>query len=279
MNSKCPICLIGTSTVLYRKLVWNKYNLKINKCNNCDFKYKDSIMSDVELNEFIFEEYYKSKDVGSDINKRFIRHFKRRAKDHKKLISRYFDEGSRGRVLDIGCGAGFFLDEMRKIGWKTFGIEPSRECYEYATNNLNLNVFKGLFNDYPVDKKFDLIYFSHVFDDLPNILHVLEKIKELLKVNGKIFIEVPNFKGYKNFNSIKQGDLLENSYYFTHLSLKNLIDTNGFEINYLETHQPVYLNTVLQYLQSPILFLKRFFVPFDYKEHIRMVASVDNSNL
>ena len=203
MNSLCPLCLIEESMVLYEKLVWNKYSIKINKCNNCDFIYKNTSMNNIELNEFIFEEYYKSKDVGSEINKRFIRHFKRRAKLHKKLLSSYFDEDFCGRVLDVGCGAGLFLNEMRKLGWETFGIEPSRECYEYATDNLNLNVFRGLFNDYPVYKKFDLIYFSHVFDDLPNILNVLEKVKDLLEDNGKIFIEVPNFNGYKNFNSIK----------------------------------------------------------------------------
>ena len=279
MNSLCPLCLIEESMVLYEKLVWNKYSIKINKCNNCDFIYKNTSMNNIELNEFIFEEYYKSKDVGSEINKRFIRHFKRRAKLHKKLLSSYFDEDFCGRVLDVGCGAGLFLNEMRKLGWETFGIEPSRECYEYATDNLNLNVFRGLFNDYPVYKKFDLIYFSHVFDDLPNILNVLEKVKDLLEDNGKIFIEVPNFNGYKNFNSIKLGDLIENSYYFTPLSLKNLKDTNGFDINFLETYQAIYLNTISQYLQAPFSFLKGLIIPFDNKEHIRIIASIDTSNL
>lgn len=231
------------------------------------------ITDESELNQFIFEKYYQTKDIGSQIDKRFIRHFTRRAKIHIKYLTKFYNEGFKGKVLDVGCGAGLFLNEMRKIGWDTNGIEPSRECYKYATNNLKLDVYRGLFQEYKSDKKFDLIYFSHIFDDIPDIVGVLSKINNLLNDDGKIFIEVPNLNRDKNFKSVKDGDFIENRYYFTPSTLRHLLENNGFKIEELITYEAIYLNTLFQYFKSPFLLLKRMILPRKYKAHIRLIAT------
>ena len=89
---------------------------------------------------------------------------------------------------------------------------------------------------------------------------------------GKIFIEVPNWNRDKNFKTVKDGDLIENKYYFTPNSLRLLLDKNGFKVNKLITYEPIYINTLLQYFKSPISFIKKIIIPKKYKAHIRLVA-------
>jgi SAM-dependent methyltransferase len=165
-----------------------------------------------------------------------------------------------------------FLHEINKIGWNVSGIEPSEEHFLYAINNLDLNVHKGMFHEYEEKNKFDLIYFSHVFDDLPNLDKTFEKINSLLKSNGRVFIEVPNHNRDKNFKLVKQGDFIENQYYFTTESVRKVFYDHGYHVEYLETYESIYLNSILQYFLAPYELIKRYIIPDVKKEQIRLIA-------
>jgi 2-polyprenyl-3-methyl-5-hydroxy-6-metoxy-1,4-benzoquinol methylase len=51
--------------------------------------------------------------------------------------------GARGRLLDVGCAAGFLLEEARRQGWEVRGVELSRDLGEYARAHFGLDVFVG----------------------------------------------------------------------------------------------------------------------------------------
>lgn len=175
-------------------------------------------------------------------------------------------------MLDVGCGAGFFLHTIRNKGWDCYGIEPDERCFKHASSQLNLNVERTLFEHYQAEAEFDLIYFSHIFDDLPEIGAVLSKVRDLLVPNGKVFIEVPNLSVNRNFEKMDDGDLIENKYYFTIHTIAELLRKHQFSIDYLKTAEPVYLNTIGQYFKSPFNALKKL-RPADKKSHIRVVAT------
>jgi 2-polyprenyl-3-methyl-5-hydroxy-6-metoxy-1,4-benzoquinol methylase len=273
MQISCQLCKTKNYSVIFTKLIKKNINIEIVKCDSCDFIFNNTIIEDERLKKFIFYDYYKSKNVGHTIDKRFIKHFKKRAKNHINLIAKFYGPRFNGSVLDVGCGAGIFLNEMRKKGWDVSGIEPSNECYEYATKNYNLKIYRMLFEEFDKSEKFDLIYFSHIFDDLNDIVDVINKTKEYLTNNGKIFIEVPNYIRDKKFKLVKDGDLIENKYYFSRSSIKNLLEKNGLIIEKLISYEPIYLNTIVQYLVSPMGLLKRIFFFSNYKSHIRLIAS------
>ena len=273
MKKNCSLCNGNIFTVVFSRMILDTYNVEIFKCQNCGFIYSDIAIDELELHKFISEKYYQTKKGAFQIDQRFVRHYTRRAYSHIKLFSKLFKINFDGCVLDVGCGAGLFLNEMKKGGWKTFGIEPSCECFDYATTVLNLDIYRGLFDEYQTNEKFDLVYFSHSFDDLPNIVRVLKKINNLLNDTGKIFIEVPNSNRDTNFNSVKDGDFIENRYYFTPSTLRHLVENNGFKIEYLVTYEPFYLNTAFQYLGSPASYLRKLFMPSSLRAHIRLIGT------
>jgi hypothetical protein len=46
----------------------------------------------------------------------------------------------RGQLLDVGCWAGFLLDEARMRGWRTLGLEPSEFASKFARERYGLDV-------------------------------------------------------------------------------------------------------------------------------------------
>ena len=71
-------------------------------------------------------------------------------------------------ILDIGSGPGFFLLEGKRRGWKTLGIDPSKQAVEHA-RNMGVEIIEGLFSPSLVDKldKFDVVHMNNVLEHIP----------------------------------------------------------------------------------------------------------------
>lgn len=99
-----------------------------------------------------------------------------------------------GRVLDIGCGPGWFIDAMRKRGWSVRGTERSVAAAQHARDVLHLEV-----GDEDVEEllasgeRFDAVVLWHVAEHLRDPLASLRAIAGLLRPGGVLMIGVPNF--------------------------------------------------------------------------------------
>jgi 2-polyprenyl-3-methyl-5-hydroxy-6-metoxy-1,4-benzoquinol methylase len=143
--------------------------------------------------------------------------------------------------------------------------------YNHAKNVMGLDVEQTTFDVWKQDKKYGLIYLSHVLDDLPNINQVIEKITEYLEPNGILFIEVPNFSWSFRMNFEKKEDLYINKYFFSIASLTSLLTNNNFKILNTKTFQLVHRNTFFQKLISPIMFLMKL-KPKKYRPYLRIIS-------
>ena len=48
-----------------------------------------------------------------------------------------------GRMLDIGCGAGWFIFQMKRQGWDVKGVEPNVNAAKFGRSKKNLDIFPG----------------------------------------------------------------------------------------------------------------------------------------
>jgi SAM-dependent methyltransferase len=69
----------------------------------------------------------------------------------RRIASRIESLVPRGRVLDVGCGAGVFLAAMERRGWKVAGVEPSVALAEGLRSHRGLTVSTGTLQDLPID--------------------------------------------------------------------------------------------------------------------------------
>jgi len=96
-------------------------------------------------------------------------------------------------VLDVGCGAGDFLDLARTSGLKTFGLElnPAGAAKARAKGHV---IFDRLLPDVPADASpggFDLITLFQVLEHVPDPVGILKQAAALLKLGGYISVAVP----------------------------------------------------------------------------------------
>ncbi len=112
----------------------------------------------------------------------------------------YRSLNQQSRILDVGCGAGAFLNSLRTDkGCEVYGVDISEAALREAKSSFGLDIFKGTITEAPFpEAHFDIItawwYLEHISDPQTTIA----KISSLLKQNGHCIIGVPN---YESFNA------------------------------------------------------------------------------
>ena len=95
----------------------------------------------------------------------------------------------RGRVLDIGCGAGDLLVALRTDGWSVQGVEPQALGAERARGEHGLDVLTGRFEDVRLPEgSFDAVVFSGVLEHLHGPVAALRRARVLLAPGGLVAV-------------------------------------------------------------------------------------------
>jgi len=101
--------------------------------------------------------------------------------------------GLPGRLLDVGCGCGFFLKLAQETGWDAIGVDLNPKAIAYAKERLRVNaLLRDLRDVHFPDGSFDLVTLWNVLDYTPDPLDFLLEIHRVLKDDGRVFIRTPN---------------------------------------------------------------------------------------
>lgn len=100
--------------------------------------------------------------------------------------------GNRPRLLDLGCGNGAFLSDMRELGWDGVGLEPDGEAVRSA-RRIGLAVEVGVLTEssFPAES-FDAITMNHVIEHLHDPARMLRLCHRVLRPSGLLWIATPN---------------------------------------------------------------------------------------
>lgn len=97
------------------------------------------------------------------------------------------------RILDVGCGNGALLLQLRALGFKhVLGLDPfiDRDLHY----NSGVSVRKSTVFDVP--GKWDLIMFHHSFEHISNPLETLERCARMLAPGGCCLVRIPTVSSY-----------------------------------------------------------------------------------
>lgn len=154
----------------------------------------------------------------------------------------------QGTILDVGSGPGLFLALGRTRGWSVKGVEPSIKASDYSQRVLGLDV-KNIFLDAktaPTLGQFDVVNMGEVLEHLSDPAGMLRLVKSLIKKDGLLTLVVPN-----DFNPLQLilRDHLgfkpwwvappHHLNYFSHESLKALVERLGFEVLHMASTFPI----------------------------------------
>lgn len=150
-------------------------------CPQCGTGYLSPTPSSEQL-----QELYGPHNFGSDWYKQ-----RGRGRAFAKLV---LSKKAPGKILDVGCGLGFFLDAIQEHSdWDVYGVEIAAKAADFAKAKLGLNVHQGELADvsYP-DGFFDYIQLHNVLEHVRDPMKLLLECRRILKADGTLDIRVPN---------------------------------------------------------------------------------------
>ena len=113
--------------------------------------------------------------------------------NHTNLLRVDSNVNDNINILDIGCGQGRLLLELRDAGFANLeGIDPFIE--EDIFYKSGVRIFKKIINE--VDKKYELIMLNHSLEHMPDQKSAFNEIYRILKPNGCALIRIPLCSSY-----------------------------------------------------------------------------------
>ena len=149
------------------------------------------------------------------------------ADDFLSFMCKHEETFADKKVLEIGCGTGYLLYELQKLGAQVLGVEPGAHGLE-GKKKYGIPVINEFFDAEKIKEKFDFVIFYAVLEHMQNAGEFLQDVKSVLKDNGKIFLSVPDCEPYLHAGDISLL-LHEHWNYFTKETLETFVRENGLE--------------------------------------------------
>lgn len=163
-------------------------------CKNCGLVFMNPQVSPSDIIKFYPPDYapHKAKVDTKQLDQSAIKNKLKRRPFVASFCKRLSEQS---RVLDVGCGNGNFLYEIKTVtGCQIYGIDISKTAAKTAWENYGIDVFTGTVMESPSpDKFFDVITAWSYLEHVNNPSEVLLKISSLLKNDGLCIISTPNF--------------------------------------------------------------------------------------
>ena len=140
-----------------------------------------------------------------------------------------------GRLLDVGCGTGLFLEEALRSGrWQVEGVEPTEAAGAYAQRALQVPIHLGRFGEADLPAaSFDAITLWNVLEHVEFPVADLRRAHQLLKPGGVLVFSIPHYEslGRRVFGPHWVGwDLPRHLYVFPLPILGDMLSQLGFEL-------------------------------------------------
>jgi SAM-dependent methyltransferase len=180
----CAVC--GTRAFSRRFLLGD---LRVVRCQRCGLQQVNPRPDPEALRARYPDSYFLNgylPDILDPARNHRARAFRRGLRDLRRLRP-------EGRLLDVGCAVGFFLNLARESGYDCLGLEPSPMAAQWARDHLGLDVVTGdLTTAALAPASFDIITVWDVLHEQPDPLAMLRRIAALLAEAGIVLIKVPD---------------------------------------------------------------------------------------
>ncbi len=199
------------------------------KCQKCGFVFMEKVPTVDELNDYYKTYSYASEQYLSPLT----------ILSYNLLLDEFEKYRKTNKILDVGCGRGFFLKQARERGWEVYGTEYSEKAIEICTSE-NIIMKKGALSADAFDfKDFDVITSFEVLEHINNPHEELQQIYQLLRKGGLFYCTTPNFNSLLRYYLKTDYNVIvypEHLSYYTKKTLNKVVKKNGFKnIKFLST--------------------------------------------
>ena len=231
----CQVCGSAERTLKFEDGPYHVYT-----CSACTFVYVTPRLTGQALLDVYNGTYWKSDNPKvrgyADYAKESALYLKT-YKLRMKLVSKWLPE--KGRILDVGCAAGYFLRIAQQHGHDVHGVELSQAIAQEAIQSLGADrVYNGFLDDAVEargwqDHSFDLVTIWDVIEHVPEPQGLLASIKKMIKPGGKLLLETQNVNSKlanklgKRWHHYKHDEHL---YHFNPDTISRLLTDCGYKV-------------------------------------------------
>lgn len=187
--ASCPICGPDASAIL--RYDFDPY--KVVACSSCGLNYLSPRLTQAAILKLYKDEAYYNSNVSGQGYDEYLEISENWEKTFTLRLKQIAAYKSSGRVLDIGCGPGYFLAAAQKMGFDVHGLDPSDYIVEMAKKTWGDRVQLGLIESADYDpESFDLIVAFDTFEHIYEPKKFLQAIHGFLKPGGVLAITTPD---------------------------------------------------------------------------------------
>jgi SAM-dependent methyltransferase len=193
--------------------------IRLVQCGSCRFTFSGIIPSHQEL-ESLYSGYGRDDYLSPVTIKRF-----------HEILNRLEKFRKTNRMLDVGCGIGYFLEAAKERGWNVYGTEFTDEAVTICRNK-GIQMQQGKLNAANYDPgSFDIIVSIEVIEHINNPSEEVEQFRRLLRPGGAVYLTTPNFNSLSRRILQSKWNVLsypEHLCYYTPGTINELFKRHGF---------------------------------------------------
>jgi 2-polyprenyl-3-methyl-5-hydroxy-6-metoxy-1,4-benzoquinol methylase len=206
------------------------------QCGPCDFIYVNP-----QLREDAVRDFYEDEDHSTLIEQLVASsndYRKERFGKERLDIVESFAKRAPGRLLDVGCTTGFFLEAAAERGWDAHGMELNPYAAQVALAK-GLQVRQQMIEEADYEpESFDAVTIFDVVEHVRKPVEMLEKVASLLRPGGVVLLYTPNWDCAERLLLGEDCHFIwatNHLGYFTPKTLGTALERAGFEVEWHET--------------------------------------------
>ncbi len=138
-------------------------------------------------------------------------------------------------AIDIGCGGGFMVEAMRRLGARAVGLDIDPQAIAYASRRFPQNRFicESIAEFGRRDMAFDFVYSSEVMEHLPDINGFMELLSQITRLGGHVYVTTPDIGHWRVPDDVTAWDMLSpprHVQFFDATSIRTLFERYGFRV-------------------------------------------------
>ena len=187
-----PACYLCGSSAVTLHAASTEYSFI--HCQRCGLRRQYPVPDPESLTVLYHSEFYQDRGLDRTLDDlpRFAREL---LADRLTRLTRAV--GKPGRLLDVGCGTGLFLETARRAGWEARGTETSEDSIAYARKFTSSPIFHGELANLHDGLTYEALTYWDVLEHLPDPRAELRLARERLNPGGVVGVSLPSVQGLK----------------------------------------------------------------------------------
>jgi SAM-dependent methyltransferase len=232
----CPLCSVaGTPTGI------TENGFRLERCGRCRLLFVSPRPRDAEIRA-IYEH-----DAAHTASRQLLaRSRDPQAVAHARYTLRLLrPHQQRGMLLEIGAGAGLFMNEARRAGYAITAVEPNPVQAVFMAKTFGIQaITAALGSEALEDRRFDVVYHCNVLSHFPDPVAALALIRSRLRPGGILLMETGNFadvdpRFYRVIARTERFQLPDHLYFFGERSLRLLLERTGFAVRRMHRYSRI----------------------------------------